>query len=529
VSEPFDFIVVGSGPCGAIAANTLVSGGARVQMLDAGILPEDAFSSSTKTNYEQKRKEGISNSDYFLGNDAADLLSDDISTGAQLTPSRKFMVSRVRELLPLLSDSFFPMESLSYGGLGNGWGLGCCVFSEAELKRCGLDPQKMHLAYKEVAELIGISGADDDAAQYTCGKLQGIMKPLQMDRNASGLLNAYTGKRADLNRKGFYLGRPSLALLTEPKDNRSAYRYDDLDFYSNDDTSAWRPRVMLEKLKGNANFNYSGNAFVKGYSENEGIIRVSYTDLRDSSEKEAFCRKLILASGTLGTARLVLRSSEKRDSALPLICNPYYYIPSIQWRMIGKGLGEKPVGLAQLSLFEDRDNKNEDVAMGSIYSYHSLMLYRLILQAPLDMRSSAKIFRNLLPALTIFGIHHPESAGSGRFQYNGKAFSASYEHNDEMNAQVIKRNKRFVSVIKKLGCYPVRTVDPGFGASIHYAGTLPFAEGEEPFSLDPTGRLHGSKNIYVADGSGFRYLPAKGLTFSLMAWAHVVAKNLISK
>jgi hypothetical protein len=31
------------------------------------------------------------------------------------------------------------------------------------------------------------------------------------------------------------------------------------------------------------------------------------------------------------------------------------------------------------------------------------------------------------------------------------------------------------------------------------------------------------KNIYIADGSGFRYLPAKGITLSLMANAHLTA------
>ena len=62
------------------------------------------------------------------------------------------------------------------------------------------------------------------------------------------------------------------------------------------------------------------------------------------------------------------------------------------------------------------------------------------------------------------------------------------------------------------------------GASIHYAGTLPFGTGEGPFRLRPDGRLFESDHVWVADGSGFRYLPAKGLTLSLMANAHLVAQ-----
>jgi choline dehydrogenase-like flavoprotein len=43
--------------------------------------------------------------------------------------------------------------------------------------------------------------------------------------------------------------------------------------------------------------------------------------------------------------------------------------------------------------------------------------------------------------------------------------------------------------------------------------------------LRPDGKLHGAKRVYVADGSGFNYLPAKGLTFTIMANAHLAAAN----
>jgi choline dehydrogenase-like flavoprotein len=70
-------------------------------------------------------------------------------------------------------------------------------------------------------------------------------------------------------------------------------------------------------------------------------------------------------------------------------------------------------------------------------------------------------------------------------------------------------------------------MDPGYGASIHYAGTLPFDETGKVGTLDRSGKLNGFENVYVADGSGFRYLPAKGITLSLMANAHRTALNCI--
>ena len=45
--------------------------------------------------------------------------------------------------------------------------------------------------------------------------------------------------------------------------------------------------------------------------------------------------------------------------------------------------------------------------------------------------------------------------------------------------------------------------------------------------LRQNGRLKGTSRVMVADGSGLTYLPAKGLTLSLMANAHNVAMNAI--
>ena len=82
--------------------------------------------------------------------------------------------------------------------------------------------------------------------------------------------------------------------------------------------------------------------------------------------------------------------------------------------------------------------------------------------------------------------------------------------------------------MRKLHTYALKRVNPGHGSGIHYAGTIPFSDKEEPLTLSRTGRIHGTKNVYVADSSGFNYLPAPGLTFSLMANAHLVAQEVLN-
>jgi choline dehydrogenase-like flavoprotein len=71
-------------------------------------------------------------------------------------------------------------------------------------------------------------------------------------------------------------------------------------------------------------------------------------------------------------------------------------------------------------------------------------------------------------------------------------------------------------------------VDPGMGSSIHYAGSLPVSGQERPFSTTEEGRLHGTRSVWVGDASSFNYLPAKGISLTIMANAHRVARNLLA-
>src|ERR1051326_8839060 len=196
--------------------------------------------------------------------------------------------------------------------------------------------------------------------------------------------------------------------------------------------------------------------------------------------------------------------------------------------MLGKQLGEKKIGFAQLSLFHDPGKKNMDVAMASIYSYHSLMMFRIIGQVPLDYRNARVLMQYLMPAFSIFGIHHPEKSGEQKYLQRKAdgGFFAEYKLSEGEKMAMADRERKYLRAIRQLGCYPVKKVDPGMGSSIHYAGTLPFSESGK-HSVSPGGRLNGTKNVFVADGSGFKDLPAKRLTLSLMANAHNVTSNLL--
>lgn len=517
-----------------MAGQTLAEAGAKTLMLDVGnkdshykkLIPEKNFISIRETETGQHR--------YFLGDKFESLSWEEIGAAAQLTPPRKYLARDVTRLLPFVSGNFFPFESLAYGGLGSGWGLGCCVFSPSELGRAGLDRHRMNDAYRTVCGRIGISGEKDDAFPYTLHHLENFQKATGMDANAKSIREKYLKKKSILNKEGFFAGRPALALLSEDLGERKKINYADMDFYADQGLSAYRPWITVEELKKKNNFSYHENSFVTKFSENETGVEIDFTDTRTNEIKKISGKKLLLASGTLGSARIALRSFHSPEK-LPLLCNPYTYIPCLHWPMLGKESSGPRTGFAQLAIFYDKDKTNFNVAMASVYSYRSLMLFRIMKEMPLNFYDGRLFAQYIVPAMVIAGIHHPEEYSPGNYvslTYNGSSpandlLNINYTVPEKRKSEIAQSEKKFMWALRKLGCLPLKKVDPGMGSSIHYAGTLPFSGEEKPFTLSPEGRLHGTKNVFVADGSGFRYLPAKGLTFSLMANAHLVAENAL--
>lgn len=532
----FEYIVVGSGPGGAMAAQTLTEAGRDVTMIDvgekdekySGLVPELDFETLRRSDPEQYR--------YLLGDDFEGVPWEELKAGAQLTPARKAMIKSVDRLTPLLSSNFQPMESLGYGGLGAGWGLGCYVYSDAELFKTGLEPKEMNPAYQEIADRIGISSGADDIETYVTGQLDNLLPPLKMDNATQYIYKSYVKKRKTFNKKGIYLGHPAMALLTRDTAERQQTRYFDMDFYTDQEKAAWRAWMTIDKLKEKENFRYISDFLVLTFkNENEHVV-ISAKNKGTGEIAEFKCRKLILAAGTLGTARIVMRSLKEKLPRLPLLSNPYAYIPCLNLHMLGKALSRFKTSMAQAFMIYDPDGKHDDLVSVSLYTYRSLLLHRLVKELPLDYSEGRIMMKYLQSALVVAGIHHPDEPGPDKYlalketphSFTGDTLFANYELNEEEKNRITAREKLIRGHLRKLGCIPLRRIDPGYGASIHYGGTLPFNRDKEmPGSVSPEGRLNITENVFIADGSSFKYLPAKGITLTLMANAHRVALNAL--
>jgi hypothetical protein len=531
----YDYIVVGSGATGAIAAYSLVESGVNIAVLDVGVEDEQYKTIIPDKDFISIRKEDEDQQNYFLGKQFEGIPWETTKVGSQLTPPRNFLTQLTEKLIPFQSDSFKPMESMAKGGLGGGWGLGCYVFSKPELSAIGLNETEMTKAYEAVASHIGISAAKDDGAPYCLGNLQNVQPVSELEHNLNGVYTAYNKQKNNLNKKGIFLGRSALALLTKNKGDRSAVQYKDMDFWTDKDKSAYRSWITIDELSKQPNFSYHKNCLVLKFKEHDEGVDV-IVKRTDTNEEQIFtCRKLILSPGVLGTARIVIRSFDYKKEQLPVICNPYCYIPCIQWGMLGKQTEQNKTSLGQLVMYLDENKNNFDVGMAALFSYRSLLLFKLIKETPLNFSDARIIMQYLQSSFTIAGIHHPEKGSASKFikmQQNantltGDLLTGQYILSEQEIKTNTLREQKIKSALKILGCQPLKTVYTPHGGSIHYAGSLPFNDRGEVFTLYSNGKLAGTKNVFVADGSGFNYLPAKGLTFTLMANAYNVAKNAL--
>ena len=101
-----------------------------------------------------------------------------------------------------------------------------------------------------------------------------------------------------------------------------------------------------------------------------------------------------------------------------------------------------------------------------------------------------------------------------------------YGNSAEELARLEQHEKRIAGLIRRLGCLPLKRVRAIHGSSVHYAGQFPMTREDRPLTTEPSGRLRGTRAVYLADGAACAYPPAKGPTLTLMANANRIGVNV---
>jgi choline dehydrogenase-like flavoprotein len=511
----FDLIVVGSGPGATFAAYG--ARGRRILMLDVGhdAPPCPELSGNA---YELRRGDR----DLFpslIGErfeSLHNLWNPPISLKLK-SPYMSYIVRDWKRAAPVAGESFQGAISLAKGGLANAWGAGVFRFTDRDLAGFPLTAAQLRPYYDELTAHIGISGANDDLAPYF-ERDEGLLRPLRLSGFFAELMERYARLRPLFQREKIAIGRPRLAVLTEPRNGRAAYGYGNLEFFKPHDPAIYTPAYTIDEMIGAGAIEYRSGRLVMRYRETDEGVEVHSRNLASGGEEVAHGRKLLLGAGALNTARIVLESNRDYVTRLAALDNAMACIPFFRLSRIGEPLAVHDTSLAQLSLVAEdaEDGEWREPLQASLYGTTGPLRSDVIFNLPLSARANVAWTKYLAPAMGLLMLFYPGRQGPDSFVRLRPSGELEVEFAPEPPHPV---ERRLIAMLRKLG-YVTHTAliqRPGSGAGLHYAGTLPMRANPGKYETDAEGLLAGTKHVHIVDGGCFSRLPAKNLTFTIMA------------
>lgn len=518
-----DVIIVGSGPAGVHAALPLLEKGLKVLMIDAGYTADHP--PSTTENFEDVRRTDPEQWKLFLGNDLSGVPVSGLSggLGGGMTSGNRSYVTRDTETyLPLRADGAEITQSLAQGGLAASWGGACAYFDDRDLLAMKLPGTEMRRAYEEVTRIIGVSGPQNQP---------GVQKPLRPDLHAEILLKKASERVKILEELNAVVVQPHSAILTEDLDGRQATTYQDMDYYSDPRRSLYRPSYTLETLKKNPNFTYVPGLLAETITEDHETAAVASRTIGSGLRVSHRGRAVILAAGAVGTARILLRTLRLEGVRTPFLSKPHSYIALMHPRTFGKPGPKERVSVCQLLAMDTvRDALGFESGCAQIYSYRSLLLFRLLGNMPLPAPEAMGLLSMFSSSMLIADVRFPSANTMGTVRWENQTMHVEVPRDEARLERQHASQKRLRLTLQALGLWTLKTMDMPEGTASHHAGTVPISENSSlPLSAEASGKVRQMRHVYAADASLFETLPAKPHTLTIMANARRIARDLAGK
>src|SRR5262245_5111889 len=247
----------------------------------------------------------------------------------------------------------------------------------------------------------------------------------------------------------------------------------------------------FEDVERNPGFISLSSCLVQGFGERAERVTVEATHADTGAPERHEARALVLAAGTLGSARLVLRSLDRYDTPVPLVSNPYTYVPTLNLGMVGMPTRDPRSSQGQLTAILRCDHPHRHLVQAQVFSYRSLLTFKLMKELPLAARESRRILQLLMSCFAILGIHHedrPTAAKTCTLRRGAAAgpdtLEIRYRPSAEEETMQRADERMLLRCFRRLGCIPLKRIRHGHGSRIHYAGQLPLKPGATPLTCE---------------------------------------------
>lgn len=529
-------LVVGSGASGVHFALSLLRKGHAVTLVDAGRNHRQQVMSGA--DFDAVRERLPDPAAHFLGENFDGVLLPDADQEYYGIPPHKQYIFEPPPSFRHSSRGFSPLFSFARGGLAEAWTGGCYPFNQAELTAFPFGYAELAPHYDEIARRIGVTGEADDLARFMPVH-QHLLEPLRFDRHSQLLLDTYQRRRDWFNRQlGCHVGRTRVATLSRAMSGRKPCSYLGRCLWGCPEEALYTPSQTLRECQQHPAFTYEPGWEVQyfRYGPDQRVTALVATPLDGGPEREFPVEHLALAAGALCSSKILLHSVYQetgRIIRLPgLMDNRQLLVPFLNLRMLGRIFRADSYQYHLLGMGFETSDPAEYIHC-QITTLKTALMHPIIQQLPLDLRTAAALARVTHAALGVVNVNlhdrrrpdnhvtlAPSSDDPRRLQLQIQYAPAKDE------AELIRLALRRVGrALRALGCIvpPGMTHVRPMGASVHYCGTLPMSREAAPWTTNANGRSHDFANLHIVDGATFPFLPAKNLTFTLMANAARIA------
>lgn len=527
-------LIVGSGASGVHFALTVLKKGFNVTMLDVGHPKPEVVNPNDSLNALKRNLNDPAS--YFLGNDYRGVFFP--STGGEYygTPPNKDYVFSGVDNFNYQAQGFAPLMSFARGGLAEAWTGGVYPFNDDDLQDFPFGYRELKPYYEEVAQRIGVCGEQDDLARLMPVH-DHLLTPLKLDAHSELLLQKYKNKRAGLNQKqGFYMGRSRLAVLSRDKNGRKACDYLGRCLWGCPTESFYTPSLTLRECQSYSNFRYIPNVFVTHFRLNRKseIESVAAESPQKSTSHNFKADKVVLAAGTLASANILLKTIYHHTGEIVklrgLMDNRQILVPFVNLSMIGQNFDPNTYQYHQLAVGIAAEDPEHNVH-AQITTLKTALVHPIIQKIPFDFKTSLFLFRHLHAALGLLNVNfsdHRRSTNYLTLNEQDLKLVIHYTPPESEPLRIKQGLKKLRAGLLKLGCIalPGMAHTRPMGASVHYAGTVPMSSNKNTLTCSNFCQSHDFDNLFFADGSSFPFLPAKNLTFTLMANATRIADSV---
>jgi len=358
-----------------------------------------------------------------------------------------------------------------------------------------------------------------------------LQPPLRLDAHSTHLVARYAAHRAALNRAGAFLGRSRLATLSADLSDRAACTYLGRCLWGCPHEALYTPSVTLEQCRRFAGFRYVPASYVSHFLFDRArrVTGVAVGVRPDAVPETVGLDALVLAAGAISSARILLesvwRGSGERVVLPGLMDNQQILVPFVNLGMIGQEAERSAYQYHQVCLGLQAPDPAHYIH-AQLTTLKTATVHPVIQGLPFDLRTATTVFRCLRSALGIANVNLHDTRRPGctvtlepgdRDAPGTLVLTYAAAPDDAQRIHAAQRRVR--AVLRQLGC----VVPPGMsrvrpkGASVHYAGLVPMGGSGGPLTASPECRSNDFANLWLADGITFPFLPAKNITFTLMA------------